>query len=340
MMNQGERQQRAGAAVIAKGQQPLLILSEAEVAALIDPADLLTALADGFRALARGAVQAPARPQITVPGRGFSLAMPAWSEGMPLSVKVVNVFEGNLDRDLPNHLALVTLFDAATGMPRCVMDGTYITGLRTAASAVLSVRELARPEAQVVTLVGAGVQGREHLRLLPLVRDFAEIRIASLHRADAEALAAQDPRARVADDLETAIRGSDVVCLATHSYEAVIGADWLRPGTHVSSVGYAPPRGEVPATLLQRVRAGEVRLFVETGDAFAAPPVGCAELAGLSPDHGTTLGDMLSGKAPGRRNATEITFYKAMGTAMEDMVAADLAYRQALARNIGSWVTL
>lgn len=332
--------QRVGAARIAKGALPLLCLSESDVQQLIDPAALLDALAAGFRALAEGRVQSPARPEITVPGAGFSLAMPAWTEGMNISVKTVNVFEGNLDRGLPNHLALITLFDAATGLPVCVMDGTYITGLRTAASAILSVRALARADARIVTLVGGGVQGREHLRLLPLARPFDEIRIASLHREDAEALARLDPRARAVDDLEAAIRDADVVCLATHSYEPVIDAAWLRPGTHVTSVGYAPPRGELPQDLLKDVAGGRVRLFVETPDAFRAPPVGCAELAGLSPGCGTTMGDMLLGQAKGRSSEADVTLYKAMGIAMEDMVAADLAYRAALARGFGTRVTL
>lgn len=332
--------QRPGAARISKGAQPLLILSEMEVRELLDPAVLLDALADGFRALAEGRVQAPPRPEIVVPAKGFSLAMPAWVPGMPVCVKVVNVFEGNLALDLPNHLALITLFDSATGLPLCVMDGTYITGLRTAAAAILSVRVLARPEAKVATLVGAGVQGREHLRLLPLVRDLAEIHIASLHGADAEDLAARDPRARVVDDLEAAVRGSDIVCLATHAYEPVIDAAWLRPGTHVTSVGYAPPRGELPPQLLRDVKQGNVRLFVETMDAFASPPVGCAELASLSAADAVTLGDLLLARGAGRRDAAEITLYKAMGVAMEDMVAADLVYRRALQQGIGSWATI
>lgn len=356
-----ERQaQRPGAARISKGARPLLILSEAEVRDLLDPVALLDALADGFRALAGGRVQAPPRPEIVVPAKGFSLAMPAWTPGMHVCVKVVNVFEGNLALGLPNHLALITLFDSATGLPVCVMDGTYITGLRTAAAAILSVRALARPEAKVATLVGAGVQGREHLRLLPLVRDLTEIHIASLHEADAEDLAACDPRARKVDarkvgahkidarrgdDLEAAVRQSDIVCLATHAYEPVIDAAWLRPGTHVTSVGYAPPRGELPPELLREVKQGRARLFVETMDAFEAPPVGCAELASLSAADAVTLGevllgDVLPGRNAGRRDAAEITLYKAMGIAMEDMVAADLVYRRALQQGIGSWATI
>jgi ornithine cyclodeaminase/thiomorpholine-carboxylate dehydrogenase len=344
MTDDGKRLQRRGhprggphrnAAEIGKGAQPLLCLSEAEVADLLEPRALLDGLAAGFRALADGKVQSPARPEITVPGRGFSLAMTAWMPGMHVTVKTVNVFDGNLALDLPNHLALITLFDPRTGMPVCVMDGTCITGMRTAAAAVLSVDLLARKDARIVTLIGAGVQGREHLRLLPLVRDFAEIRIASLHPEDAEALARRDPRAHAVRDVAAAVQGSDVVCLATHAAAPVIAADWLRPGTHVSSIGYAPPSGELPLDVLQRAR-----LFVESSEAFLAPPVGCAELAATSPDAGTMLGDVLTGRKAGRRHDDEITVYKAMGIALEDMVAAHLVHERARRDHRGSIVTL
>lgn len=323
------------AAEIAKGPTQVLSLDEDAVRRLIEPAALLDALAEGFKALALGHVQAPGRPEVTVPGRGFSLAMSAWMEGMNVTVKVVNVFEGNLERGLPNHLAVITLFEPETGLPVCVMDGTHITAIRTAASAVLSVRLLARADAKVATLVGAGVQGREHLRLLPLVRDFKEIRVASLHAEDAERLAAQHPRAHAVTDVEAAVRCSDVVCLATHSYEPVIARAWLRPGTHVSSVGYAPPRGELPGELTR-----EAALFVETLDAFQPPPVGCAELAGLDSAAGTPLGEVLTGRREGRVSDSQITVYKAMGIAMEDMVAAHLAFESAKRAGAGRPVTL
>jgi alanine dehydrogenase len=323
------------AAETTKGEFALLSLSEGNVAHLLDPLELLDGLAEGFKALSRGKVQAPARPAINIPGAGFSLAMPAWMDGMNIMVKVVNVFEKNLAIDLPNHLALITLFDPATGAPVCVMDGTYITGIRTAGSAVLSVRELARKDATVATIVGAGVQGREHLRLLPLVRDFSEIRIVSLHPEDAERLARCHPRANAVTDLQAAIRSSDVVCLATHSYEPVIESRWIRPGTHVSSVGYAPPRGEMPFDLVR-----QTALYVETRDAFKAPPVGCAELAGLDPEAGIELGELLTGRKPGRVSDSQITVYKAMGVAMEDLVSAQLVYEKAKANGIGHQVII
>src|SRR5215472_1766701 len=150
---------------IKKGARQLMTLSETEVERYLDPKELLDGLEDGFRGIELGEVQSPPRPKLSVAGQGFSLAMPAWRPGMQLTVKIVNVFDGNLEIGLPNHLALINLFDPNTGAASCVMDGTYITGIRTAASAVLSARLLSRSESRIATVI-AGVQGREHLRLL------------------------------------------------------------------------------------------------------------------------------------------------------------------------------
>src|SRR5215510_14274711 len=226
---------------VGKGAREVLCLSEAEVAQHLDPADLLRELEASFGALARGEVQCPPRPEITIPGKGFSLAMSAWQPGMQICVKVVNVFDGNLTRGLPNHLAIINLFDPETGTVTCVMDATYITGIRTAAAAVLSHKLLSRPESRVASIAGAGVQAREHLRLLPLVRDLDEIQICSLELEHAEQLARLHPGVRALPAIEDAIRQSDIVCLATHSATPVIDAAWIKPGTHVSSVGYHPP---------------------------------------------------------------------------------------------------
>jgi ornithine cyclodeaminase/alanine dehydrogenase-like protein (mu-crystallin family) len=310
---------------ISKEQRTVMLLSEADVKSLLDPGELLDALEDGFRALAAGEVQSPPRPQITVPGAGFSLAMSAWRPGLQICVKVVNVFETNLDRGLPNHLAMITLFAPDTGATTCVMDGTYITAIRTAAAAVLSTRLLSRPESRVATIVGAGVQAREHLRMLPLARQFERINICSLVDDHAVRLAAQHETAVPRRDLEAAIGESDVVCLTTHSTNPVIDPSWIPAGTHVSSVGYYPPNGELPPEL-----ARENPLFVEHLDALQPAPVGCAELSGLDPAQVTTLGDVISGRASGRTQPDVITVYKAMGIGLEDLVAANLAYDRAV----------
>jgi ornithine cyclodeaminase/alanine dehydrogenase-like protein (mu-crystallin family) len=327
--NAGARTARA-AFEIAKGPREVITLSEADVERCLDLRELVDGLEDGFRAVERGEVQTPERSGVTVPGRGFSLAMSAWRPGQHITVKVVNVFDANVALDLPNHLAMITLFDPETGATCAVMDGTYITGIRTAASAVLSVRLLGRADARVATVIGAGVQGREHLRLLPLVRAFSHVNVCSLHPDEAERLASHYPFARARHDVEAAVRESDIVCLATHSATPVIDPAWIAPGTHVSSVGYHPPAGELPPALV-----AHGRVFVESLDAFQPTPVGCGELAGIDPSRGATLGAVALGRAAGRTTDREITIYKSMGIAMEDMVAANLAYQRAKRDRVG-----
>src|SRR3954447_15253849 len=204
----------------------VLIVNREEVECLLDPAALLAALRDGFRALSAGAVAAPERNELAMPDEAFLLGMPGHRAGGQMTVKVVTVFERNLARGLPSHLATIGLYDPETGACTAFMDGTAITALRTSAAAVLSADLLARPDARVAAVVGAGVQGAQHVRLLGLVRDFAEIRVASLAHADAEALAARHPRARARGSARDAVRGADVVALATHSAEPVVEPGW------------------------------------------------------------------------------------------------------------------
>lgn len=313
----------------------LLFLSRADVEALLEPGALIDALADGFLALTEGRVNAPDRIGLEVPGAGFLLAMPGHQPGGPIAVKLVSVFEGNAALGLPSHHALIGLFDGQTGVPRAVMDGAHITALRTAGGAALSARLLARPESRVLAIVGAGVQGDAHLRLLPLVRDFAEIRIASGRPESAARLASADPRARAVPSIRAAVEGADVICLCTSSAAPVVEAGWIAPGAHLTSVGFNPPGSELDPAL---IRAS--RVFVETRRAFQPPPAGAVECVGLDPDQGAELGEVLAGRRPGRRSPDEITLYKSMGHAMEDLVAAGLVYRRALATGRGVSVTL
>ena len=302
----------------------VLLLSAADVVKHLDPISLLDALATGFGWLELGEITVPPRLKLGVGDAGYSLAMPAWRDGLYATVKLVNVFEENHARGLPSHHALITLFDAETGAPRCIMDGATITGMRTAAAAMLSVRMASRPDARIATVVGTGVQAREHVRQLPLVRSLDRINLWSRHVEHAEQLAGEFDGVRVVTDLEAAIRESDIICLTTSAPSPVIRAEWVTPGAHVCSVGFQSSGGELPREL-----AGQHRLFVETLDAFKPAPVGCGELAGLDPSLGTTIGALVLGRAPGRVREDEITVYKAMGNAMEDLVAANLVYRRA-----------
>jgi alanine dehydrogenase len=313
----------------------IIVLSAQDVEQLLEPDALLDALAKGFTALSAGEVDAPKRIGVSVPATGLLLTMPTYQRDREITIKLVSVFHGNERLGLPTHQAIICLFDAETGTPLAFMDGAVITALRTAGAAALATRLLARTDTRVLAIVGAGVQGRAHLLMLPRVRPFAEIRIASRRMAHAEELAATDARARAMTSAEEAVRGADVVCLCTSAANPVISPNWLAPGMHINSVGYAAPGGEMdPRVIVQG------HLFVETRLAFEPPPVGCAELAGLEPSTGTELGEVLLGRGPGRRSGDELTVYKAMGHACEDTAAASLVYRRAKREGVGRLVEL
>jgi ornithine cyclodeaminase/alanine dehydrogenase-like protein (mu-crystallin family) len=308
----------------------VLSLDAAEVERLLDAESLFAALAEAFKALSSGDVSVPPRISAEVPDAGFLAAMPGYVPGMAIAVKLVSVFPRNHDRGLPSHQALIALFDPDTGTPLCVMDGTYITAFRTAAAAALSAKLLAREDATVLAIIGAGVQGAAHLRLLPQIRRFSATRVASRDHELARRLAAEQPGARAVESFEKAVRGADVVCLCTHSGEPVVRADWLKGGVHVTSVGYSPPRGELDPQIADRGS-----LFVEGRVAFNPPPAGCGELTGIDPDTATEIGEVLLGRRPGRRSEDEITVYKSMGHAVEDAAAASIVYQAAVEQGAG-----
>jgi ornithine cyclodeaminase/alanine dehydrogenase-like protein (mu-crystallin family) len=300
----------------------MLVLTRAEVEGLISADALIEAVAGGFRAVSSGEMDAPARQGVAADG-GTVLTMPGRRAGGPVVVKLVGLFPG---RD-PSHPAMLCVIDASTGLPLALMDGGWITAMRTAAAAALSVRLSARADARVLAVVGSGVQARAHLSLL--APRFESVRVSARDGAAA---------ARLADEfggVAEGVAGADVICLTTGASAPVVRAGEIAPGTHVTSVGYAPPGGELDPAL---ARSG--RLFVETRGAFAPPPAGCAELEGLDPASATELGEVLLGRAVGRASANEITVYKAMGHVAEDAAAAELAYRLAVERGVGREVEL
>jgi alanine dehydrogenase len=312
----------------------LLVLSQADVERLLDLDELLDALGRAFQEVSAGRASVP--PRVAARTRaGLLGVMPGYLPGAGLESKLVAVFPGNHDHGLPSHLALIALFDEETGSPLALMDGTHITAVRTAAAAALSARLLALPDARVLAILGAGVQGHRHLEAMRRVRDFHEIRVASRNRDHAEALASTVSSARAMTDFEQAVRGADVVCCCTDAAAPVIAYDWLQRGAHVTSVGANTSGPELDAGTVQNGH-----LFVESRVAFSPPPAGSAELEGLDPAIATELGELVTGDAEGRRSNDEITVYKSMGHAVEDAAAARLVYDRALAEGAGRRVPI
>ncbi len=308
----------------------MLILTRAEIEKLLDPHELLTALEEGFKALSADQLNVPPRNQAIAP-KGVLVGMPAYMPNRFMSVKLVSVFHENI----PAHQAVITLFDSETGAPIAFMDGEYITALRTAAGAILSIKMLARKNIKTIAIIGAGVLGESHLKMIGTLSGIEKIWIASRDITDAQALSARASNAGTADSVQQAVSNADVVCLCTSSLEPVIKAEWLKEGVHVTSVGYRPPGGELPRDLVENSH-----VFVESKVAFSPPPVGSAELQGLDSDFGTELGEVLLNQKLGRRNEQETTIYKSMGHAMEDLVAANLVYEKAIEQGIGKRVEL
>jgi ornithine cyclodeaminase/alanine dehydrogenase-like protein (mu-crystallin family) len=312
----------------------VLVLSEADVTRLLDLERLLDALAEALVGLSAGRATAPPRVATWAEGGGLG-AMPVHLPGVALAAKLVSVFPANHERGRPSHQALIALFDPDDGTPLAVMDGTRITAARTGAAAAVAAGALARPDAAVLAILGAGVQGRSHLDAFPLVRGFGDIRVASRTPAHARALAAAHPAARAVGSFQEAVAGADVVCCCTDAREPVLQLGWLAPGAHVSSVGGSFGPELDPAV----VRAG--RVFVEwRGAAANPPPAGAHELQGLDPATLTEVGEVLAATRPGRTSPTELTVYKSTGHAVEDAAAATLVHRRALEAGAGVRVTI
>jgi ornithine cyclodeaminase/alanine dehydrogenase-like protein (mu-crystallin family) len=247
---------------------------------------------------------------------GLLGAMPGYVDGV-LAAKLVTLFPAHE----PSHQALIAVFDAETGTPLAVMDGTHITAVRTGASSAVATRALAREDSRVLAILGAGVQGRSHLDAVARVRDFEEVRVASRDPQHARTLAEEAGATAVAS-FEEAVRGADVVCACTSSAEPVLRRDWLEPGTHVCSVGASM---EGPELDRETVTAG--LLVIESRVAFQPPPAGSHELQGLDQAAAVELGEVLAGSHPGRTSDEQISVYKSMGHAVEDAVAAALVLK-------------
>lgn len=294
-----------------------MVLEETDVRQLLDMKQLIPAIEQALMDLSAGRVVQPIRVVVPVKDHGgFFGVMPAYA-GV-LGAKLVTFYPNN--RGLPTHHATILLFRPETGEPLVTMDGRLITEMRTAAVSAVATARLARPDASVLAIIGSGVQARSHLEALRLVREFREVRVWSPHHA---ATFAREFSIDAAATAEEAVRGADVVVVATTSRTPVLFGEWLSPGTHVNAVGATRPDWrELDTPLLDRAS-----LYVESR-AAALQESGDVMAAGRVP---VEIGEVLAGTANGRASRDEITLFKSVGVAVEDLAAADLVYRTALA---------
>jgi len=297
-----------------------MILDEDAVRALLRMDELIPAMANALADLSRGKVVQPMRVMMPVGDHGGFLGlMPAY--GGALGAKLVTFYPSN--EGVPTHHALVLLFRPETGEPLVTMDGRLITEMRTAAVSAVATKLLARPEAAVLAILGSGVQARSHLEALRLVRAFREIRVWSPRNARAFA---RQLGVHAADSAAEAVRGADVVVVATTSRVPVLFGQWLSPGTHINAVGAPRPTwreldDEILRTARIYVESREAATR-ESGDIIAAGRVDAE------------IGEVVTGAMRGRESAGELTLFKSVGVAVEDVVTADLVYRKARAQRV------
>ena len=306
-----------------------LILTEADVRRLLDLDSLIPAMEKALAAFSSGVVNQPVRAVLDISGRGAFASMPAYVGGTEiLGAKLVSVFPGNVNRGLHTHLATILLNDAHTGETLAIMDGRYITEVRTAAVSAVSVRHLARENASRLGIIGSGVQARSHVEMMRRVRAWTEIGAWSPNRANLERFAGECGVTALSSAEEVA-RNSDVVVTATPSKLPVLHNDWVRDGTHLIAVGSCfPDHSEIEAALVKRSRLvvdSRAAALKEAGDVLAGIRAGL-----FGPDHiAGELGDVLNGSAIGRESAEQITLFKSLGLAVEDIVSASLVYAAA-----------
>ena len=297
-----------------------MILDERAVHDLLSMEELIPAMARAMADLSSGKVVQPGRVMLPVADhQGFLGLMPAY--GGALGAKLVAFFPNN--QGIPSHHAVILLFRPETGEPLVTMDGRLITEMRTAAVSAVATRLLARPEASVLAILGSGVQARSHLQAMRLVRTIRDVRVWSPRNAPAFA---KEFGVRAVATAEEAVRGADLVVVATSSQTPVLSGAWLAPGTHINAVGAPRPTWrELDDEALRKAR-----LYVEQREAATAESGDVIFSGKIFAE----IGEVVAGSKPGRQSPEEITLYKSVGVAVQDVVSADLVYKKALAAGI------
>jgi len=329
----------------------VLVLNGEEVTRLLPMPECIEVMREALAALARGEALVPLRTVMRVPGvSGFLGLMPGYisplkgQEGA-LGLKAVSVFPGNAKRGIDTHQGAVLLFEADTGRLAALMDGAAITAIRTAAVSGVATDLLARRDASELAILGAGVQARTHLEAIAAVRPLRRVRIWSRNPEHAAALASElrrrfDVPIEAAASAEAAVREADIVATVTASPDPILEREWLKEGVHINAVGSSIPTSREIDTATMTA----ARLFVdrresalaEAGDLLIAMQEGA-----VKGDHvQAELGEVIIGRNPGRRSPSELTLFKSLGLAVEDVASAAYIVRRARETGTGQTVTM
>ena len=322
----------------------ILVLDNRQIRELLPMTECIELMADALASLARGEVYQPLRTIVRPPeARGLLGLMPAYRAGEQgaFGLKAICVFPENPAKGKDAHQGAVMLFSRETGELLALMNASEITAIRTAAVSAVATRLLAREDAQELAIVGAGVQARTHLEALAAVRDIRRARVAARNIEHAQKLV-REMQTRIAFPIEAvgtneeAVRGADVIVTATSSLEPVINKDWISPGAHVNAIGtHSPNSREVDSATM-----AAARIFVdrresalnESGDYLLAAKEGLVTPESILGE----IGELLIERKSGRTSATDITLFKSLGLAIEDVVSANHVYNKAQWQNAGT----
>jgi ornithine cyclodeaminase len=321
----------------------MLVLSEKQVQSLIDLDELIAALEQAHIQYSTGKAIMPVRLVVPLPQiQGRITSMPGYlNEDKTLGMKVVTYFQDNPKQNLPAILATIMLFSSDTGKMLAAMDGGYITAIRTACASALATRTLANANTPVLGILGAGVQARAHIQALTRVRKLSRIKLYSPSGTSARRIKEDLERPcglaiEVVDSAQAAVRDSDLLVTVTTAKAPIVQAEWLKPGVHINAVGsHRPDLREIDGATMKRAKVvvdSHDAVMAECGDILLAlkeQSIGAADIHG-------EIGEVLAGVKAGRSSPSEVTLYKSVGIAIQDVAAAQLVYRKALERNVGT----
>ncbi len=322
--------------------ETFVFLTRKELRALVPPADLVPVMASALEQFSAREVIQPLRTVLPIATGRFLGLMPAWlPRSSALGAKLLSFFPANAARGLPTHLAAIVLVDPETGAVLAVMDGSYVTEVRTAAVSALSVQHLARPAASRLAILGTGVQARSHLAVLAASRPLESVSLWSPDAAQrARLIEEMQPQVAVmlidAPSAERAVVGADIIVVATTSTVPVLQNAWVADGAHVAAIGACrPDHQELDPALVARARLivdSREAALSEAGDIVRPMAEGLFDA-----DHITAeLGEVVAGRVPGRTSDTQVTLFKSLGLAVEDVAVAELARRRAVERGLGT----
>ena len=320
----------------------LRILSRADIVRLITMQGAIDAMARAFGQLSAGAAEMPVRVALTT-GDGVSLFMPArLGASGERGAKVVSIFQGNRDRGLPVINGVILMVDDETGLPMALMDAGELTAIRTAAAAGLAARLLSRPECRVLTIFGAGVQAPRQIEAVRAVRPIEAVRVVSRSGESARRLASSlaGVEARAVADPAEAVDGADIIVAVTNAHTPVFDGSALPTGTHVSGSGsFMPHMQEIGAEVVTRARVvveEREAALEEAGDLIIPIREGLVTPDVIDAD----LGEIANGEAPEGSAGRDLTFFKSVGTAVQDVAIGAEVLRRADAEGVGRVVEM